>query len=288
MNTTKDTLVETVRQNPIPAALVGLGLAWLLMNRSSSASQRRMSASNEGGGRGRGRVRGYDSSFDLQEDYQSYGREQGREQGGQAIGGAFSSAGDAISGAQHRVADLAHEATDAAGNVIRRAKDATASTLSSAAEATSHFAHDVRDGASSLAHRAVDATSHFAHDAAETTSHFVHDASEAGGRALRRVGSTVSEYADEVPRQARRAEQAAEGYYMDNPIAVGALALATGALLGMALPRTDREDALLGETRDQFLTSAKGLAHEAVGAVQTMGEDAAQNVKGVLSQSAGA
>ena len=40
MNTAKDTLIDTVKQNPIPAALAGIGIAWLLMNRSSSARRR--------------------------------------------------------------------------------------------------------------------------------------------------------------------------------------------------------------------------------------------------------
>ena len=35
MNDTRESLVETIRQNPIPAAFAGIGIAWLLMNRSS-------------------------------------------------------------------------------------------------------------------------------------------------------------------------------------------------------------------------------------------------------------
>jgi len=262
MNTSKDTLMDTIRQNPIPAALMGVGLAWLLMNRSNSASQRRTS----GGASERGR--GYDRSFDRDYD--------GRDNG---------SGGQPISGGQHRMSDLAHEATDAAGNAFRKAKDATTSTIAQAADGVSAFAHDVRDQASSLSHRAADGASHLAHDAAEATSKVWNDAADAGGRAYDRVSSTVSDVVQEVPRQARRAERAAGAAYMDNPLAVGAAVLAAGALLGMALPRTDREDALLGETRDQFLANAKQVAHGALDTVQHMGEDAAQNVRGVLAQS---
>ena len=39
MNTTRETIVETVRNNPIPAALAGFGIAWLLMSRSSAAKR---------------------------------------------------------------------------------------------------------------------------------------------------------------------------------------------------------------------------------------------------------
>src|SRR6202044_1914303 len=50
MNSTKDTLIETVRRNPIPAALTGIGLAWLLMNRSSSARRARDEGFSGNGG----------------------------------------------------------------------------------------------------------------------------------------------------------------------------------------------------------------------------------------------
>ena len=37
MNNARDTLIDTVRSNPLPAGLVGVGLVWLLMNRSKSS-----------------------------------------------------------------------------------------------------------------------------------------------------------------------------------------------------------------------------------------------------------
>lgn len=286
MNTTKDTLVDTVRQNPIPAALMGVGLAWLLMNRSSSASQRR-----SGGGEDRA-PRGYDRSF--ARGYDSSGRDNGSSYAGQPArggaqygikGGTAESEEHGLSGMRHRVGDIAHDATDAAGNALRRAQEATSSTLDQAVEGVSHLAHDVRDQASSLAHRAADGVSHLAHDAAETTSHLWHDATDAGGRAYQSVSSGLSDVAHQIPRQARRAERAIEGAYMANPLAIGAAVLAGGALLGMALPRTDREDALLGDAREQFLVNAKEVAHGALETVQHLGEDAAQNVKGALAES---
>lgn len=257
MNTTKDTLIDTVRQNPIPAALMGVGLAWLLMNRSSSASQRRMSGSND---------RDYDRSFDR--GYDGRGNDgRGRPQSGMQRSGNE------------------HNAMDAAGSALRKAKDATTSAIGQAADGVSHLADDVRDQASNLAHRAAEGASSLAHDAAEATSNLWNDATDAGERAYQRVSDTVSDVAQQVPRQARRAERAVGAAYMDNPLAVGAAVIAAGALLGMALPRTDREDALLGEARDQFLVSAKQAAHGALETVQHMGEDAAQNVRGVLAQS---
>jgi hypothetical protein len=38
MNDVRDSLIDTIRQNPLPATLAGVGIGWLLMNRSRSAS----------------------------------------------------------------------------------------------------------------------------------------------------------------------------------------------------------------------------------------------------------
>lgn len=49
----------------------------------------------------------------------------------------------------------------------------------------------------------------------------------------------------------------------DNPLAVGATVFAVGAAIGLALPRTQKEDEWLGETRDHILQRAKATAQEA-------------------------
>lgn len=258
MNNSKDTLVDTVRQNPIPAALIGVGLAWLLMNRSTAQSQRLSAGRSEGmRSRGYGRVR--DRGFDG--DYQThYGHgvddfpfptEEPSEPRAHPRYGGMDSAGQVLSGAKERAGDLAEK---------------------------------VRDQASGLAHRAAEGASGLAHDAAATTSHLWHDATDAGGRAYDRASRAITDMAHEVPVQARRAERAVTGAYLENPLAIGAAVLAGGALIGMALPRTDREDALLGGARNKFLANAKGVAHDAFESVQHMGED----VKGVLTQPDGA
>ncbi len=60
-----------------------------------------------------------------------------------------------------------------------------------------------------------------------------------------------------------RARQANEGFHQmleDNPMAVGAMGIAVGALLGAMLPSTRKEDELLGETSDHLTDDAKSLA----------------------------
>lgn len=246
MNDTKDTLIDTVRQNPVPAALVGFGLAWLLMNRSSTAS---------------GRDRDRSSRSTSRNGYRP-GEGSSRREGARGT--------DVVADVKHRVADVASDAKDAAGNALGMVRDTTQSVLHQAVDATGRLAHDVGDQASSMAHRAAEYGTHVAHDAKDVASHLVDDATHAGERAF---------------GQAKRAEQAVETYYMGNPLAIGAAVLAGGALLGMVLPRTDREDELLGETRDQLFEGAKSAAHDAFGKAHELGEEAARTVKGALAQS---
>jgi hypothetical protein len=50
----------------------------------------------------------------------------------------------------------------------------------------------------------------------------------------------------------------------DNPLALGAVALVAGAIIGMMLPRTEVEDSYLGETRDNVVESAREMAQDKV------------------------
>ena len=61
-----------------------------------------------------------------------------------------------------------------------------------------------------------------------------------------------------------------------NPLAVGAVAMAVGAAVGLALPETRREQALMGDARDRVVDNAKSMASSAV----DRATEAAQNIVG--------
>jgi uncharacterized protein DUF3618 len=209
MNETRDTLVDTVRNNPIPAGLVGVGLVWLLMNRSKSK--------------------------------QNGGREMNRD-GGRFMDTVGSALGDAGNG----VSRVAHRVGDAASSSFRHASDAA-----------SHAAAGVTDSASALVH-----------DATRTASHLYDQASEA-----------ASSVADSTKRNVRNVEQALQDQLHENPLALGAAALAVGAVVGFALPRSQKEDALMGDARDRLLHQAGDLAHDAAGSAARLADQALEKVK---------
>jgi len=68
---------------------------------------------------------------------------------------------------------------------------------------------------------------------------------------------TALDAQEKVEAQARAAAKKSRGFLHDQPLAVGALALGFGALVGALLPSTRREDDLLGQHR-AFCASARG------------------------------
>ena len=63
-----------------------------------------------------------------------------------------------------------------------------------------------------------------------------------------------------------------EGYVREHPLAAGAMALGIGAIVGLAVPLSKRENELMGEVRDSLLESAQAAAEEAVERAQRVAE----------------
>jgi len=191
MNEARDTLLDTLYNNPLPTAVTGVGLVWLLMNRSRSAADR---ARGSNGSVGQGGV----------------------------------TAGRVVQRATGVVAQGVQGATDAAGDAISSASDLVTSIAQTASDGVQQAAHTVSDSAVSLA-------------------------------------GTAQQSAKRVERTVQRALH-------DRPLAVGAAALAIGTMVGCALPSTNAENELMGETRDGVLTRAGDAVHEAAASVAQMSE----------------
>jgi hypothetical protein len=205
------TIVDTIRENPIPAALIGIGLAWMFMGGSSRRdSQRTMRTAS--------RRRYLDEprygEFVEYEDDEASLLDRGRD----AVTGGVRRARGAVNEGLHGAAAMAHDASDR----------------------VQEFAGHTTDRARGLAIRAEREAEHL-------------------GR--------------EAMIRARRAERGAERMYEENPLAVGAAAIAVGAMVGLALPRTEREDELMGSARDRLIQQAEELATNAVDKASDVAKD---------------
>ena len=241
-------ILDTIRENPVPAAMAAIGIGWLLFGGGGKrSSSRRARASMRTNGN-------FDYAYDYGHGSGEFdgGQRSYLDRGRQMVGGALHSAEAGVSTAAHRVQDGASHLVDQAGAMI----------------------HDVGDSVGSVAHRATEGAAHLAHDAREEAAHLARQAGRFGRNAMH-----------QAQIGAHRVEEGFEATMRDNPLAVGAVALAIGAAIGLALPHTEREDQLMGAAKDRLVDRAQGMAHEALHkaeeTVETLASKADEKVKQV-------
>jgi ElaB/YqjD/DUF883 family membrane-anchored ribosome-binding protein len=78
----------------------------------------------------------------------------------------------------------------------------------------------------------------------------------------------------------RRAETQFDRWIRENPLAVGAAALAVGAAVGLSAPATDTENAWLGEARDGLVERVQDVAKDTVTQATQAVESVSQAVDG--------
>ena len=265
MNDSRDTLVMTIRSNPIPAALAGIGIAWLFLNRSSSARRK---------GRGESGV-DYARSGVLGGAYGGgdggYG---GAHAGGHGGGyGGYGGPNDTDDGIANGIADGAKNLGKTAGRAYDQVADRAGS-----------LAHDASDAVGSMAHKASDVAGDAIHGAGALATSLGTQTSHAASAVVHGAEDAASFVSSGVRSQARRVEHGFHTALEDNPLALGVAAVAIGAAIGYALPRTRGEDALMGHARDEMLHRVGESTHDAVHLVGQMAERSVETAKGLLSE----
>lgn len=259
----RESFMETIRQNPIPAALTGLGLVWLFMNRESAPQRSRAryyetrprstgrteyyggrgstsytsgrTGTYSGGGRysgGQGRYQEYGSQGGYQGSTGYYGGGQ-EDQGG--IGETMSNVGE-------RAGDIAGQARDTVTGAASQARDTVSSAASQVTGTVSNAASQVQE--------------------------------------------TAGEWVDEVQYRAQRLEDRFQETLYRNPLAVAAATLALGAAVGFALPTTRRESELMGEARDSLVEKAQEVASTTMEKVQQVASNVADQAGPAVSEAA--
>lgn len=242
-------VVGTIRENPIPMALVGVGLGWLIMNgvRSRNSGRAFNYSSYRGGdfrrGGDMGVYGGYEGEFGgRRRSYDVRGEQFGDEHFGEGDYGEYGDYGEhgdaGGTGIQGRVRDVSEGARD--------------------------FAHRAGDKVNDVADNVRERAGEFV----ETARHRVDDARDYAGRMVGDARERASHYVDEGRQQVYRAREGAERFFDESPLAVGAIALAVGAAVGLAIPTTEVEDRVFGEYKDRLLEGANEMAHGAIKSVE--------------------
>lgn len=118
----------------------------------------------------------------------------------------------------------------------------------------------------------TDDLKHQATDLAQTAQAKVRDVAETAQTKVRDVAATAQNTVRDLAHEAKMREQQLQSMavqrYNDSPLAVGLGVAAIGLLIGLAIPTTQKENEILGATRDKLAHKALGkadeLAHQAI------------------------
>ena len=241
--------------NPLPVALIGIGLAWLMAKPSHPTSVRSSAradieyplASVTGDvRRSRSAVLDGDKRYSHFEDstgkrFRALADESGRRAGHfiDDAGNTFRGFADASGQQIDRIADEAGNALDAASGWAERAWSAVTDAVASAGSSIS-------DGAGSLQ-------------------------------------KTAASSMDSMQQQSARFNDMVQTAFKDQPLVGGALAFAFGAAIGAALPKTEQENAIMGETASSVKKTLVAEADKALEKSNALASDALETATAVAS-----
>ena len=223
-NEARYSMVETIKQNPVPAVLAGISLGWLYIN-SRSAAARGTTDSR--------------AAWSAQ-----YNQPSARYHPYQAPDHGDMMPGDRnpVGAAMDRVQATTGAMADRAGDTMSQVGDKAGDVTSQIGETTSNLASQVGDTAGNLANQIGDTASNLASQ----------------------TRATASGFADQAQYQANRLEDSFQRTLRENPLAVGAAALVLGTAVGLALPMTRKENELMGEARDSAMDKMQSVAQETI------------------------
>ena len=113
----------------------------------------------------------------------------------------------------------------------------------------------------------------------DKAAQMTHDASSSLDNARHRVSDSSRHAAESLRHTADRARGGFTQLLNEQPLALGAMGIALGALLAASVPPTRREDELMGQQSDELTGKIKDKAREGYEMVSAEGEQLASQVK---------
>lgn len=282
------TMMNTIRRNPFPSLLAGVGLSWLFANRSSTERTPRSRYE------GRIATQYYDSA--------------GRGYRPQESSGGLT---DKLGSAANRMQESGGEAASNAVDMVREAPSSVGEIISQnpipaalvglglgwifmnrgSSRQNGHTLYDreynpylqksrsYTDEAQGRADALRERTGQMAEQAKDATQDALDQAQTTAGNVAEEMQQRAGEVARQTRYQAERVEDRFGELLRSNPLAVGAAAVVVGALVGSMLPETERENELLGPTSDNLMNKARSTAEETLDKVQRVAGEAQNTVE---------
>jgi hypothetical protein len=245
-------LWRIARQHPGPAAVVGVGLAWLMTDASRNSRD-----TGDTGDTGGYRRRDYGPRY---EGAYGYGGRRGNSNYAGATGYSTGATGygyppdwDGQEDREGRFSSALHGAKDTVSDAAGTAKDAVTGAASTARHAVSDAASTAKDAVTGAASTAKEAVTGAKERVVDAT-----------GAARERAAELSWQARERARYQARKAQMGFWQSMEERPLAIGVAALALGVVAGLMVPSTRKEDELMGETRDRLMERAREVGGEAL------------------------
>ena len=249
-------LGNAMKTNPIPVALMGISMAWLM--------------ANPGANRRNDDLHYHEGEYPLAQ-----------------VTGSVRRVGPVRQDGESRYSHFADEAgkryralTDESGRRAGHFMDEAGKTYRGFADATGRQIHDIRDEAGRLFDDASGWIS-------KTWRQMGSSASRAGSSVMggaRSVGNSAMSMGGSVRGQAAHLNDTIARQFEDQPLIGGALAFALGAAVGAALPNTRRENEALGETAEEFRNQMSSQASKTMHQVEEAAADVYDRAATVASE----
>lgn len=264
-----------VKANPIPLALTGIGLAWLMFgNAQQPQTRQRVSddfdderySSTEQAFRRSREERGlpyappttYES--DLSASEPSWARDDDDDSA--SVGDRLSTGVGSVKDTAARGSQSVKDGLASAGSSVGDAAAAAKSTVENAALST-------KQGITAAGARLAEGT--------ETLT-------EEGRKRVIAARQKAVGMRRSAGRSMKQGTDAATDLYDQQPLVAGALALAVGAALGGALPRTKTEDDLMGSQSDNLFDQAERVFEEEKAKALSVAESVKKEVKDIAAE----
>jgi hypothetical protein len=261
-------LGSQISANPLPAALVGVGLAWLISSTASGNGHAHHSAPQT------------DHTYD-EDGYYPYARVSGgglkrvshkADETGQWWSEFETSTGQRYKAKSNQLGERAGHFADETGKMFSGFIDDTGNRI-----------HDFQDEAGNALSQARGWADHSWRSMQRNLGNglagvgsVARDAVHSVKSGTRHVGGSVQQQSDMLSRQI-------VSLFDQQPLVAGALAFAVGAAVGAALPHTAQEDELLGAEADKL----RGKAMKQAGKLYEQGKEKAAELYDDVSTQAG-
>ncbi len=182
---------------------------------------------------------------------------------------AASSVSDAASTAGSRISDSASRAGSAISGGAASAVSTASDSAASARSAIDDGFDAVRTGVASARNRIADGTESL---------------TEEGRKRVIAARYKAMELRRHSARQLADGRDAAADFYDRQPLVIGALALAVGAAIGGALPRTQTEDDLMGSQSDDLFSQAERIFEEEKSRALAVASSVTEEVRDIAAE----